>query len=64
VTGAWVPRDTCDALMDFVNVWSAKTEIGATRFIGWLGIGLSKLYSWRQRYGKVNEYNGWISRDL
>ena len=50
--------------MDFVNAWSAKTEIGVTRFIGWLGIGSSKFYSWRQRYGKVNEHNGWIPRDF
>lgn len=35
-----------------------------TRFVGWLGIGSSKFYSWRQRYGKVNEHNGWIPRDF
>lgn len=50
--------------MDFVNAWSAKTEIGVTRFIGWLGIGSSKFYSWRERYGKVNEHNGWVPRDF
>jgi len=50
--------------MDFVNGWSAKTEIPAARFIWWLGIGSSKFYAWRQRYGKVNEHNGWIPRDF
>jgi putative transposase len=50
--------------MDFVNGWSAKTEIPATRFIRWLGIGSSKFYAWRKRYGKVNEHNGWIPRDF
>ena len=29
----------------------------------WLGIGLSKFYSWRQRYGKANEHNATIPRD-
>jgi transposase InsO family protein len=30
----------------------------------WLGIGASKFYNWRQRYGRVNEHNGWIPRDF
>ncbi len=50
--------------MDFVRRWSEKTEIGAGRFIGWLGITASKFYSWRKRYGRVNEHNGWIPRDF
>ena len=29
----------------------------------WLGIGLSKFYSWRKRYGKANEHNAKIPRD-
>jgi len=50
--------------MDFVNTWSDKTAIAAGRFIGWLGVGRSKFYDWRARYGKVNEHNGWIPRDF
>ena len=50
--------------MDFVRRWSAKTEIGAGRFIGWLDITASKFYDWRERYGKVNEHNGWVPRDF
>ncbi len=50
--------------MDFVRRWSEKTEIGAGRFIGWLGIADSKFYDWRDRYGKVNEHNGWVPRDF
>lgn len=50
--------------MDFVNEWSAKSEIPLTRFVGWLGIGSSKFYEWRRRYGKVNEHNGCIPRDF
>jgi putative transposase len=49
--------------MDYVNTWSARTEIAVERFVGWLGISQSKFYSWRKRYGKVNEHNGWIPRD-
>lgn len=34
------------------------------RFIGWLGLAPGKFYDWKQRYGKVNEHNGWIPRDF
>ncbi len=50
--------------MDFVRCWSEKTELGAGQFIVWLGIAASKFYNWRERYGKVNEHNGWIPRDF
>jgi putative transposase len=53
-----------DQIVDFVRCWSEKTEIGAGRFIGWLGVTASKFYSWRERYGRVNEHNGWIPRDF
>ncbi len=34
LTGARVPHDTRDQIVDFVRRWSQKTEIGAGRFIG------------------------------
>ena len=49
--------------MDFVSDWSQKTEIPASRFVGWLGIGQSKFHDWKDRYGKRNEHNGWVPRD-
>ena len=50
--------------MDFVNDWSEKTGVPVKSFITWLGIGKSKFYTWRERYGKVNEHNGKIPRDF
>jgi len=50
--------------MDFFNLWSRKTDISVGDFIRWLKIGSSKFYSWRKRYGKVNEHNSWIPRDF
>ena len=50
--------------MDFVRRWSEKTEITAGQFIEWLNITASKFYDWRERYGKVNEHNGWVPRDF
>jgi transposase InsO family protein len=51
-------------VVDFVRRRSEKTEIGVGRFIHWLGVNASKFYDWRQRYGCVNEHNGWIPRDF
>lgn len=53
-----------DQIVDFVRRWSAKTEIQAARFIGWLGIAPSKFYCWRRRYGSLHEHNGWVPRDF
>jgi transposase InsO family protein len=59
-----VPHDVRDQVVDFVRRWSEKTEIRVGRFLSWLGIRASKFYDWRQRYGRVNEHNGWIPRDF
>ena len=64
MTKSWVPHDVRDEVVDFVRRWSEKTEISVGRFPQWLGIGASKFYDWRQRYGRVNEHNGWIPRDF
>jgi hypothetical protein len=50
--------------VDFVRRWSERTEISVGRFIHWLGVTASKFYDWRQRYGCVNEHNGWVPRDF
>ncbi len=53
-----MPHDVRDQIVDFVRRWSQASEIGAGRFIGWLGVTASKFYSWRERYGRANEHNG------
>jgi len=50
--------------VDFVRRWSEAAEIGTGRFVGWLGVTASKFYDWRERYGRVNEHNGWVPRDF
>ena len=64
MTGIWVPHDTRDQIVDFVRCWSEKTEISTGHFPRWLGITASKFYDWRDRYGQVNEHNGWVPRDF
>ncbi len=53
-----------DEVIDFVNDWAARSELPLARFIVWLGLSPGKFYAWNQRYGKVNEHNGWIPRDF
>jgi putative transposase len=63
LTGVWVPHDTRDQIVDFVNRWSGKTGIAVLSFLLWIGIATSKWHSWKNRYGKANEHNAWIPRD-
>ncbi|MGH9198015.1 MAG: IS3 family transposase, partial [Acidimicrobiia bacterium] len=63
MTGAWVPHDTRDQVVDFVRAWSDKTEVPSRRFVAWLGLAKSKFHDWTKRYGKVNEHNAWLPRD-
>jgi transposase InsO family protein len=59
----WVPHDTRDEIVDYVNRWTVRAEVPATKLVAWLGIGSSKFYDWKERYGKVNEHNGQVPRD-
>jgi len=61
--GVWVPHDTRDQVVDFVNRWSSKTGIAVFCLLLWLGLATSKWHDWKRRYGKVNEHNAWIPRD-
>jgi putative transposase len=61
---SWVAPDLRDEVVDFVRYYSEFTLISAHRLIGWIGIGCSKFYQWRNRYGKLNEHNGLIPRDF
>jgi len=49
--------------VDYVRHWKERTEIPTKRLIGWMGVPEGTFYSWKHRYGKVNEHNGWIPRD-
>lgn len=47
-----------------MNQWSSRAEVPAGRIVSWLGVGNSKFYTWKNRYGKVNEHNGQVPRDF
>jgi putative transposase len=59
----WVPHDTRDEIVDYVNRWSERAELPAKQLLAWLDLGSSKFHQWRKRYGRVNEHNARIPRD-
>jgi putative transposase len=61
--GKWVPPDTRDEVVDFVKGWSEKAEFPAGWFVRRVGVGSSKFYRWRGRYGMAHEHNGKVPRD-
>lgn len=51
-------------MIDFINTWGGeRSGLRPLQFVDWLGIGRSKYYDWRERYGKANEHNRLIPRD-
>lgn len=44
--------------------WSQKTELPLCRLVRTAGLGLSKFYNWKERYGRANEHNAPIPRDF
>ena len=61
---AWTEPDVRDEVVDFVAALKEKTGISQRQLVRWIGIGRSRFYAWKQRYGKANEHNGRIPRDL
>ena len=63
MSGVWVQPDLRDRIVDFVRERAEQTELPASRLVGWIGIGASKFFDWKRRYGQVNEHNAWVPRD-
>jgi transposase InsO family protein len=61
--GRWVPHDTRDTVVDYINYWRDRSEVQQKSLLFWLGLSPSKFHQWRKRYGKANEHNGQIPRD-
>ena len=63
MSGVWVQPDLRDRIVDFVRERAEQTELPASRLVGGIGIGASKFFDWKRRYGQVNEHNAWAPRD-
>ena len=63
MSGVWVQSDLRDRIVDFVRERAEQTELPASQLVGWIGIGASKFFDWKRRYGQVNEHNAWVPRD-
>jgi putative transposase len=49
-------------VVDFVRHWHER-DFGKGVLVKGLGIGISKFYSWCDRYGKDNDHNGKMPQD-
>ena len=49
-------------MVDYLNHWSARTELPLNQLLLWLGIPASKYYDWRRRYGQQNAHNAHLPR--
>jgi transposase InsO family protein len=59
-----VPHDIRDSIVDFIRYWSEKTQIPVKLMLSWSSLPAGKYHEWNKRYGKVNEHNCWIPRDV
>ena len=53
-----------DQIVDFMNHWCERTELPVCGLVRTAGLGLSKFYDWRARYGLANEHNAPVPRDF
>lgn len=50
-------------MVDYVRRWKERAGVPAKQILRWMNVPEGTYYKWRDRYGKVNEHNGWIPRD-
>jgi len=59
----WVEHDVRDEIVEFMKRWAKRTELPIRRLVRTAGLGLSKFYNWKDRYGLANEHNAPVPRD-
>lgn len=58
-----MPPDLRDTVVDFVQRFSARTELSVRWVLTHLTLAPGQYYRWTHRYGPVNTHNGQIPRD-
>jgi transposase InsO family protein len=58
-----VPSDVRDTVVDFIRVFSARTELATRWVLEQLAIAPTQFYRWADRYGQVNTPHGPTPRD-
>lgn len=53
--------DVRDSVVSYVRTMSRKSDITVRMLVGWMGITLSKYYTWVHRLGYANNHNGMLS---
>lgn len=47
--GRWIPHETRDQVVDYMEHWTARAEQPAKRLLGWLELAASKFQQWKER---------------
>jgi hypothetical protein len=55
-----VPPAVRDTVVDFVRVFSTRTELSARWVLAHLPLAPTQCYRWTDRYGRVNTHNGQV----
>jgi transposase InsO family protein len=55
--------DIRDSVVSYIRSMSQRSGIAIATLIGWIGITLSKYYTWVHRFGSVNNHNGKLIRE-
>jgi transposase InsO family protein len=55
--------DIRDSVVGYIRALSQKSGIRIATLAGWVGITLSKYYTWVHRFGSVNNHNGKLVRE-
>ncbi len=58
-----MPSDLRDTVVDFVRVFTTRTELPARWVLARLGLEAAQFYRWTARYGRGNTHNGRVPRD-
>lgn len=62
MTGAWVEPDVRDDVVEYVSRMVSLTRYTVRALLLLIGIGASKFYEWKKRYGEPNHHSGHIPR--
>lgn len=53
----WVETELRDRIVSFVEKYTNRTELPASRLISWIGLSPSRFYQWQKRRGEPNNHN-------
>lgn len=62
MTGVWVEPDIRDEVVEYIERMVSETNYTTRKLLWLIGIGASKFYNWKKRFGEPNQHSGHIPR--